>query len=756
MFKILLILVITFILVIITFLILMSFLNNDIITYSKTIDKFNVQEPSYTGEAFINNVYGSTNEIYIQFISSGTLTIPYNLTCDILIVGGGGGGGSRHGGGGGAGSVIYLKNETLKSGTYNVSVGIGGKGQSSRGSGTNGIDSIISLNNNNIYLAKGGGYGSYNVEGGLGGSGGGSSTISHNIGKSINNNIPSGLYGNNGGKGTNYDGYYNEFSYAGGGGGGASSPGTNAESYSYYSKQGDGGNGRQIDITGLNTYYGGGGGGGSYLYSYGNGAGGLGGGGAGSKGAKPATSGTANTGGGGGGAGYQGNKDGTSGNGGSGVVIIRYIGNDTSLNIDSITNLFKNKLPWGMYFAENVNGIYLKDVSGNNRDATLSGNIYRDYKNGNGASSKIRYIYGGTSSSITWPSGSIPINYTILSLTRYTGRNKGRILTGNNADNRNPNDNWLQGHWGGKRGLCYYRGWKTDWNNNIGNNEDWLCCIGKNGGNTPYNILLDGVPSGLYMGGSGDLSLSINRTLWGENSDWALSCVIIWDRHLEDGEMRLLNAFINLYKNTGKSLYDIIYTIDNSFTTSDGENENENIILSTNEQYNLDNQAFYYTPMWDSVNNASMINIIQLKQNDNFYTGKFNNNRFDNAGSFSGNGIGEKITILFNRAFVLKKIIIIADSNYRINAPAAWTINIGSDGTTLSGTAKSQDYDAFQGKSQNYCVSFYIDNNSISDTYDIIFKKTLGGTQLKFTRIIFFEGTSPNTIATNWEGIMTT
>ena len=121
MFKILIISLITFMLVIIIFLIFMTFMNMDIKTNSKQIEKFyNAQELSFTGGAFKSLVNGSTNYFYIQFNSSGTLTIPSSITCDILIVGGGGGGGTRHAGGGGAGAVIYLQNQKLNSGTYTI------------------------------------------------------------------------------------------------------------------------------------------------------------------------------------------------------------------------------------------------------------------------------------------------------------------------------------------------------------------------------------------------------------------------------------------------------------------------------------------------------------------------------------------------------------------------------------------------------------------------------------------------------------
>jgi len=324
MFKILLISIITFILVIIIFLLFISFMNNDIKTSSKQIENFFVSEPTFTN-GIKNNVVGSTTDVYIQFNSNGTLTLPNPITVDILIVGGGGAGGSRHGGGGGAGAVIYLTNQTISSGSYNIIIGLGGTGVSSMGQGSKGNDTSITLSGTNIYLAKGGGAGNHDVGTGDsnrdGASGGGGGSVA---GVTILTNIPVGTYGFNGGGGQMGGSGGGERGFAGGGGGGAGGTGLNGSENNYLAIGGNGGIGKQISITGTNIYYGGGGGGGCASSAQSAGNGGSGGGGAGSKGAVTATSGTANTGGGGGGSGFVSSSDGTSGNGGSGVVIIRY------------------------------------------------------------------------------------------------------------------------------------------------------------------------------------------------------------------------------------------------------------------------------------------------------------------------------------------------------------------------------------------------------------------------------------------------
>jgi hypothetical protein len=342
MFKILLISIITFILVIIIFLLFISFMNNDIKTSIK--ENFFVSEPTFTN-GIKNNVAGSTTDVYIQFNSNGTLTLPNPITADILIVGGGGGGGSRDGGGGGAGALIYKTKYSLASGTYSITIGNGGNGGKGNygadGSGLQypqsyggqtGNDTIITnLSSTVIFRAKGGGGGGEPGQiGKVGGCNGGNSAATTSAQSTISAlNIPqdSDVFGNIGGVSVSNP---NPYSSTGGGGAGGAG-GTQTISGSTITKAGNGGIGKQINITGVNLYYAGGGGGGTVAGGTAAvGDGGLGGGGAGSKTGKgtSATSGTANTGGGGGAGGFGTqpiiDDNSSGGSGGSGVVIIRY------------------------------------------------------------------------------------------------------------------------------------------------------------------------------------------------------------------------------------------------------------------------------------------------------------------------------------------------------------------------------------------------------------------------------------------------
>ncbi len=61
----------------------------------------------------------------IEFLNDGTLTIPINMTCDVLICGAGGRGGTgAYGGGGGGGEVVYIQGYNISAGIYSIQCGI--------------------------------------------------------------------------------------------------------------------------------------------------------------------------------------------------------------------------------------------------------------------------------------------------------------------------------------------------------------------------------------------------------------------------------------------------------------------------------------------------------------------------------------------------------------------------------------------------------------------------------------------------------
>jgi hypothetical protein len=301
-------------------------------------------EAKGSGGHIINYSIGSTNYVVHTFTSSGVFTPTSSFDVDYLVVAGGGGS-SDMSGGGGAGGYQSGTSSVSASG-YTITVGAGGSGTVTD-SNTNGGNGSNSSFGNLTASVGGGGAGYEGAAGSSGGSGGGGSYSTSG--------------GSDGGAGTTGQGYdggagrdstgTEPHNYPGGGGGGASEAGARAVAYN--SAAGNGGDGIQNNIDGLNCWYAGGGGG--HGYNGGAGNGGKGGGGGGNRtfqtgggasglgdtngrndGGDGADTGTyafatghggLNTGGGaGGGTNHSpGNDPHFSGaNGGSGIVIIRY------------------------------------------------------------------------------------------------------------------------------------------------------------------------------------------------------------------------------------------------------------------------------------------------------------------------------------------------------------------------------------------------------------------------------------------------
>jgi hypothetical protein len=330
-------------------------------TYEIYSSENNTTSISITGTG--NNVSNvDDNYSYAFFASNGTFTTNSNLICDILIVGGGGGGGnsgliSWESGGGGAGGVVYMVNKQLNSGTYNIVVGQGGAGDN------NGNDSkITDINNNNItidsitLIGKGGGKGATN--GGIGsdgGSGGGGTHLRTNGGLATQGNT---FWNGSSYVAGGFNGARPDSGSRGGGGGGAGEIGDT-------DGVGFGGDGVQVNITGVNTFYAGGGNtfpntsttrsdGGGGIHNAGNGL--------------------ANTGGGGGGAYGSGGIVVVGGTGGSGVVIIRYLktANQTKKELfNFITNEVGSE--YGSFNYNSTNGSYLSN------DRYIKNDYYGDF-----------------------------------------------------------------------------------------------------------------------------------------------------------------------------------------------------------------------------------------------------------------------------------------------------------------------------------------------------------------------------------------
>ena len=435
--------------------------------YSNTNIELNYNTTIATSNLLLEPTVTSFNEYnLLTFTHSGgseiqttfSLNIQQNVLCDILIVGGGGGGGNPDGssqepGGGGAGGVVYMINKTLNAGTYKINVG---KGGASNANGNN--SSITYLNDSNIsidnilLIGRGGGKGatSSSQTGSDGGSGGGGGNNQTSGGTTTQGNTywNGSVYiagGYNGGRAA--------ASSRGAGGGGAGEIGDTDGA-------GFGGDGVEVSITGIKTFYAGGGnafpntsttrsnGGGGTLNgttSYQNGGNAL-----------------PNTGSGGAGAYATPN---IGGQGGSGIIIIRY---KSAIPVTSVTKIFTEP----------------------------------------------SVTSGGTITPV-----SIDTNYKYLSFTNQTSYTVNfpdntecdiLIVAGGGAGGRNPAANGRSGGGGGAGGLLYYEKYNvTNGTYTItvgGGGQGQINTLrGNNGGNSSFGSIIatgGGGGGGTHIDGS--------------------------------------------------------------------------------------------------------------------------------------------------------------------------------------------------------------------------------------------------------------
>ena len=323
--------------------------------------------------------------------ANNSITFLQNTVCDVLIVGGGGGGGGRHGAGGGAGGLIYIQGKNISRGTYNIIIGQGGKGGVPNRSGNNGGNSsVFGLE------AIGGGGGAYWQSSPTSGGSGGGGIRSGGNGKEGQ--------GYNGGRGIG------GYPYNWGGGGGASEVGGNGTNNAC----GKGGNGREISITGINTWYAGGGGGGSHDPRGSRGMGGLGGGGAGGEPGRNnrGINGINGLGGGGGGASTNWSGNSSGGDGGSGIVIIRVMITSSIISSGGGGGAQENGL---------VPSNTSKPYGGNGILINITG-VNRGYAGGGGGFSKTPSLNGYSPSNSTYGNGGNSL------LTSFGNGNNGIVI----------------------------------------------------------------------------------------------------------------------------------------------------------------------------------------------------------------------------------------------------------------------------------------------------------------------------------------
>ncbi len=259
---------------------------------------------SYTGKY---SVVTDSEGWYIQFLTSGTLTMNACMNVDLSLVGGGGGGAGGYDqgyycSGGAGGSAGYTQNyydQVLENKTYTITIGSGGSGSAPNKAKFAGDGGETSLGSYTAAGGEGSWPGSARSKGGSGGGASGQNAATY---------IQGGTGGSNGSNGASTGN-------SGGTGQGSSTYAFASSAFPLYS--GGGGGGTLCVISG-NYWIG-------IYYPQTGGYGGEGGGarGGGDDTGKNGFSAAANTGGGGGGGGCGYGSTGRGGNGGSGIVLMR-------------------------------------------------------------------------------------------------------------------------------------------------------------------------------------------------------------------------------------------------------------------------------------------------------------------------------------------------------------------------------------------------------------------------------------------------
>jgi hypothetical protein len=244
------------------------------------------------------------------------------------------------------------------------------------------------------------------------------------------------------------------------------------------------------------------------------------------------------------------------------------IGNLPAIPIQTV---LANKPAWGIYDASNYNTTTntWPDLSGNGRTATGGGVVTKSLAAGFGALSQVYALSGDTTANLTWPSGAVSSNFTICSISRFTGGVNKLVIQGSSIGN------FAHGHTTATRGDVYYN---TYLNSGPfeGNLTDWLVCCAKNNSTAPNNVLIDGVPRGTNSnsgtGGSG--FLSINNSGQGQYSNWAISYIMIWNTRLTDAEMASVSTYLMNYLASGVAPLDSNYPLNSLSFSVDGINWN--------------------------------------------------------------------------------------------------------------------------------------------------------------------------------------
>lgn len=184
----------------------------------------------------------------------------------------------------------------------------------------------------------------------------------------------------------------------------------------------------------------------------------------------------------------------------------------------------------GYFTGESWTGSVWNDISpsANNTNATRGTPV-----NNSVTLNGFKCLSGGTTAGVRFPSGMLSTGYTLFHVTKYNGSTQLRIFDAYSG-------NWLSGFWSAKSGIAYHEGWITPTSDVHGSN--WVLSVDQK---DLYKS--NGTQRSTTTGNLATVSLSINHGSFaaGESSDFAVACVIAYNRTLSSTEIQQMELYLN-------------------------------------------------------------------------------------------------------------------------------------------------------------------------------------------------------------------
>jgi len=251
---------------------------------------------------------------------------------------------------------------------------------------------------------------------------------------------------------------------------------------------------------------------------------------------------------------------------------------NTNINFN-LNDLFQRNRPSALYIADRIKNNILPNLI---FPSQLNGVINKpSTKVNNRSNTTLPFFNGDISTNIIWPNILKP-THTLISITKYNGNNKRRILSSDTRD-------VFYGHFNGSAGVTHINPL-----NKINNNNDWVVtCVRLTSSpllfntNRIYDVIINNRPSGDKMLKlnlpNNNFSLTINKNLRNETSDFSFSTVCVIDSFLSDNDMVSLSNIFNTTLQNPMLFNSIESVINNISIPKITTNNNVNMITATKE-----------------------------------------------------------------------------------------------------------------------------------------------------------------------------